>query len=88
MHHEKNKLPIFLEGVIVQINATPFNAFSQISFLTTIKLYKNILLGYNETSLTIPFLIANIESLDIPISLKINYNIGKHPGFTIEKIKN
>lgn len=88
LHHEKNKLPIFSEGVVVQINATPFSTFSQISFLTTIKLYKNILLGYNETSLTIPFLIANIEALDFPISLKINYNIGKYPGFKVEKIMN
>jgi len=88
MHHKKNKLPIFSDGVVVQINAPPLITFSQISFLTTINLYKNILLGYNETSLTIPFTIKNVEALDLPVSLKIRYNIGKHPGFIVEKIMN
>jgi predicted RNA methylase len=88
LHNDKNKSPIFSEGVVVHIDAIPLHEFSKISFLTTINLYKNLLLGYKETSLTIPFTIKNVEALDLPVSLKIRYNIGKHPGFIVEKIMN
>jgi predicted RNA methylase len=84
----KNEIPIFAEGVSVKINTKPNNVFSQLSLLTFIKLYKNIAIGYNETSLTIPFPIIKIESIRFPVSYNIKYNIAKHPGFSFEKIIN
>jgi predicted RNA methylase len=82
----KNEIPVFAEGISVKINEQPDSTFSQLSLLTYIKLYKNIIMRYNESSLTIPFPIAKIESINFPVSYNIKYNIAKHPGFSFEKI--
>jgi predicted RNA methylase len=83
---DKNKLPIFSDGISVKILSKPDNKFSQLSLLTYIRLYKEIVLGYNETSLTIPFPIAQIKDLHFPISYKIKYVIDKRPRFVFEKV--
>ncbi len=86
LNKNKNKLPIFSDGITLKISSKPDNKFSELSLLTYIRLYKNIVLCYNETSLTVPFPIAQINDLHFPISFKIKYNIDKHPGFSFEKI--
>ncbi len=86
LNKNKNKLPIFSDGITLKISSKPDNKFSELSLLTYIRLYKNIVLCYNETSLTVPFTIAQINNLHFPLTFKIKYNIDKHPGFSFEKI--
>lgn len=83
---DKNKLPIFSNGIIVKILSKPANKFSEISVLTYIRLYKNVVLGYNETSLTIPFPVLQIKDLLFPVSFKIKYIIENRPRFSFEKL--
>ncbi len=77
-----NKDIIFTEGVNVELTQ-PQIGFNRLVLDTSITLYKDITLEYNESSLTINHTIMETTALAFPCKFNIKYVIDKKPGFVL-----
>ncbi len=84
--NDKSKLPVFEEGIYIKINDKPNSFFKELCTLTHIILYKEITLGYHESSLTLPIKVFKIQDINFPVSYKVKYEICNHPKFSFENV--
>jgi hypothetical protein len=79
--------PAISEGVTITITECPPPAFTQLILGTSIQIFNDHWLRFNETSLTIPVPVMEIVAIKkIPVTLLFEYQISNNPGFVVRKL--
>lgn len=82
INNEPGTVPVMNDGIRVMISDRPDPVYSQLVLGTTIQVYKNHTIGFNESGITIPKNLVNISSLEkFPATLLFQYRTGADPGF-------
>jgi len=80
-------VPVFGKGMAVEINDKPPQQFSRLVLKTTIKVYGNHVLDFNESSLTIPVPVIDIAAIKkYPARFLFQYQISDNPGFIVREV--
>lgn len=83
---ERESIPIFTSGIIINIEQLPAPKFTQLAVSTFIKLYKSIYINPYESSLTIPHIISQTTDFIFPQKFNVKYVIGNSPKFEFSTI--
>ncbi len=81
-----NNIPIFNEGIQINVGRNNKTTKDRVSLLTTINTYEKYSLDYKESSLTLPCFMDKLNISDKDVILKVKYNFGEKPGLVFEKI--
>jgi predicted RNA methylase len=79
-------IPIFNEGIQIEIKRENKSTKDRISLLTTIKTYDNYSLNFKESGLTLPCYMDTLNIADKDVKLLVKYRVGEYPGFSFEKM--
>lgn len=75
---------VLSHGIIVTISFLPDLRYKQLALCTTINIFRQHSLCYNESGLTIPYILMMTDSFkQYPVSLLFQYHIERNPGFSV-----
>ena len=75
-------LSVFSEGITVEIPQPPEHIYTNLCLLTTIRIFKEHCIRFNESSLTIPQPVLDIAAIkNWPAKFRFQYKTGASPGF-------
>ncbi|MGB3006258.1 MAG: hypothetical protein WBC06_07105 [Chitinophagaceae bacterium] len=78
---------VITEGITITIEEQPLPPFSKLELQTTIQVFNNHWLRFNETSLTIPHHLMNLADIKkYPAHLLFKYKMEQEPGFRLSII--
>jgi hypothetical protein len=84
---DPENVDILSTGKLVIIPEMPDSKYSRLALNTTIRVFSDHILGFNESALTIPFHLMKTESFKkYPVKLLFQYNLGSKPGFSVSEI--
>jgi hypothetical protein len=82
-----DNVPVIDEGITMTIDEQPLPSFSSLVLYTTIRVFKNHWLHFNETSLTIPHHLMDLSAIkEYPVHLLFKYKMEHEPGFLLSII--
>ncbi len=80
-------IPALSPGIIVTIPELPVNQYNQIVLCTSIRIFRQHSLGFNESGLTIPHILRMTDSFKkYPVHLLFKYSIESNPGFRVTEV--
>jgi hypothetical protein len=81
------KQPVFSDGVVVEITALPDSSFTRLSLLTHLHIYKEHIVQFNESSLTIPQPVMRTDEITHwPASFHFQYLFSPEPHFLVAQL--
>ncbi len=87
IHTNPQNIPVTGDGIRLVIPERPEPKFQRLQLGTTIHIYKNHRLGFNESGISIPKKIMELSGLEkYPATIIFRYVTGKDPGFRVEVI--
>jgi len=82
------KVPALSPGIIVTLPRLPDHKYKQLVLCTTIHVFGQHVLGFNESGLTTPHILRMTDSFRrFPVSLLFQYQIDNVPGFRVTEIQ-
>ena len=80
-------VPALSSGILVSIPRLPDSIYNQLALCTTIRIFGQHSLGFNESGLTIPHILMMIDSFKkYPVRLLFQYHIESNPGFSVSDV--
>jgi predicted RNA methylase len=84
---DPENVEILSTGMLVTIPEMPGSKYSTLVLNTTIQVFSEHVLGFNESAITIPFHLMKTTSFKkYPVKLLFQYNMGNKPGFSVTEI--
>lgn len=78
--------PVLSTGIPVSVTKESAELFHHLKYCTTIQVFGDYILEYNESGLTIPITVAELNAVvEFPLRFSISYCMGETPGFQVEK---
>lgn len=80
-------IPALSPGIIVTIPELPDSQYNQLVLCTSIRIFGQHRLGFNESGLTVPHLLRMTDSFKkYPVRLLFQYHIESNPGFKVTEV--
>lgn len=84
---DPENVEILSTGMLVTIPEMPDSKYSTLVLNTTIRVFSDHVLGFNESAITIPLHLMKTASFKkYPVKLLFQYNMGSKPGFRVTQI--
>ncbi len=84
---DPENMEILSTGMLVTIPEMPDSKYLTLVLNTTIQVFSEHVLGFNESAITIPFHLMKTTSFEkYPVQLLFQYNMGNKPGFSVTEI--
>ena len=79
---QSDLLPVFTEGIAVEFSASQAEGFLRFILKTNIRVYQSHQIGFNASSLTIPFRVIDLQEISHwPARFRFWYQRNANPGF-------
>lgn len=87
INNNPEDVEVVSKGIMLEIPELQCSQYTSLVLDTTIRVFGDHVLGYNESGLTIPVHLRNIDFFKTyPVKLLFQYNLGSKPGFIVTEI--
>ncbi len=87
INNNPGDVEVVSKGIMLDISELPDPQYTSLVLITTIRVFGDHVLGYNESGISIPFHLMKTASINkYPVKLLFQYNMGSKPGFIVTVI--